>query len=289
MSTKLIVNADDFGWSEGVNSAVARARREGILTSASLMVTGDAMDEAVALAREDPSLAVGLHLALSGEARSALPHSAIPDLVDSSSRFSNNPARAALLYYFNRRARVQLADEIEAQFEKFAATGLKLSHVDGHQHLHAHPVVLPIVLKLVTHYGVSGIRVPRDPFCDNLRVDRSHIPSKITTALGHAHLSRVCRGALRDCGIAVCDVVIGSMMSGCMTDDYVIGMLKRIKCDSIEMFFHPIDGPRVDPQGPNPGDLATLINPWIREFIIENDYELTTYPGLAQATLGGPQ
>src|SRR6266511_432980 len=124
MVRKLIMTADDFGASAAVNAAVLRAHREGVLTSASLMVTGDAAGEAVALARATPSLAIGLHVALA-DARPALP-----------------------------------AREVQTQFERFAATGLALAHVDGHHHLHLHPAVFPLVARLASRFGAQGIRLP---------------------------------------------------------------------------------------------------------------------------------
>jgi predicted glycoside hydrolase/deacetylase ChbG (UPF0249 family) len=168
----LIINADDFGSSDVVNAAVARAHRDGMLTSASLMVTGEAVEEAVSIARDLPTLAVGLHLALSN-ARSALSRDSFPD----------SPVACAMRYYFSRKARLQIKDEIQAQFVAFAQTGLKLSHVDGHQHLHAHPAVLPTVIELAVRYGARGIRVPRESFFANLRADRTHLASKIATTI----------------------------------------------------------------------------------------------------------
>ena len=104
MAVRLIVSADDFGASEQVNVAVMRSCREGVLTSAGLMVTGAAMRHAVALAKDEPTLAVGLHLTLSNGS-SALPEEIIGELVDARSHFAENPARAALRYYFNPKAK----------------------------------------------------------------------------------------------------------------------------------------------------------------------------------------
>ena len=88
---RLIVNADDFGRSRGINAAVIRAHREGVLTTASLMVNEAACDEAVALARENPRLGVGLHLTLVC-GRSALPAEKIPGLVNGEGKFGDCPA-----------------------------------------------------------------------------------------------------------------------------------------------------------------------------------------------------
>src|SRR6185369_15065888 len=95
---RLIVNADDFGRSRSINTAVIRAHREGILTSASLMVNEPDCAEAVALAQENPQLGVGLHLALLC-GRSGLPPEKIPDLVNARGEFSNNPAIAGAKYF----------------------------------------------------------------------------------------------------------------------------------------------------------------------------------------------
>src|SRR5512146_2453166 len=96
---RLIVNADDFGGSADINQAIIRAHREGILTSASLMVNEPAVDEAVALARENPRLGVGLHLTfLFG--RSALPPKEIPGLVNARGEFGRNPPSAGFRFFF---------------------------------------------------------------------------------------------------------------------------------------------------------------------------------------------
>src|SRR6266487_6764733 len=126
---RLIVNADDFGRSHSINQAVVRAHREGILTTASLMVNGPAAAEAAELARENPRLGVGLHVSLVC-ATSALKPSEIPDLVDRDGNFSQNPVATGVRYFFRKDLRPQLEREIRAQFEKYRARGLPLDHVN---------------------------------------------------------------------------------------------------------------------------------------------------------------
>src|ERR1700704_1679042 len=98
---RLIVNADDFGRSRSINEAVIRAHREGILTTASLMVNEPDCAQAVALAKENPKLGVGLHLTLL-MGRSALPPQKIPGLVNARGEFSNNPVGVGLRYFMQR-------------------------------------------------------------------------------------------------------------------------------------------------------------------------------------------
>lgn len=289
MPIQLIVNADDFGFSNAVNMAVVKARQQGLLTSASLMVAGDAAAEAVAIAKDDPGLAVGLHLVLSS-GKACLPREMIPNLVSRESMFSLNPALAAFRYYIDPRSRLQLRLEIKAQFEAFAETGLPLSHVDGHQHLHTHPAALPTVIEFALKYGAQGIRVPSDPFIPNIRADRSRLASKTAVALGHSYLARGCRRLLRNSGLATCDIVIGSLMSGMMNTHYLAAMLRSVNCKTCEVFFHPsesADGDHSDPYGPNPEDLQALIDPVLRQLIGEIGCELTNYAGVRRQELEG--
>ena len=137
--TGLIITADDFGRHPAINEAVERAHREGVLTAASLMMGEAHVAEAVAVARRNPRLRVGLHLVLT-EGRAVLPPTRIPDLVDAQGRFPDDAmARDGVRFFFLPRVRRQLAAEIRAQFEAFKATGLQLDHVNAHRHFHLHP------------------------------------------------------------------------------------------------------------------------------------------------------
>src|SRR5205085_8194739 len=139
----------------------------------SLMVRGAAAEEAVALARATPSLSVGLHLTLL-QGQCAAPPREIPLLVDAAGRFSANPVWSGMRYFFVPGIRAQLRREITAQLDAFAATGLPLSHVDGHLTIHMHPSVLAILLEVAPRYGIGALRLPRDPLGPALRWDRRH-------------------------------------------------------------------------------------------------------------------
>jgi predicted glycoside hydrolase/deacetylase ChbG (UPF0249 family) len=136
------------------------------------MVTGEAFEEAVRLARENPGLAVGIHL-VTVSGRSALPPSEIPALVDSSGYFSNSARAAGLKYFFSKQARSQLRQELAAQFERFLTTGLPCSHIDGHLHMHVHPVILKAAIVLGIHNKVKRMRVPHDDLKLGIQFDRS--------------------------------------------------------------------------------------------------------------------
>jgi hopanoid biosynthesis associated protein HpnK len=166
---RLIVNADDFGRSSSINRAVIRAHREGILTTASLMVNEAAFDEAVALAAENPRLGVGLHLTLlCGHA--TLSRTRIPGLVNERREFSNGAVTAGLRYFLLPSLRVQIETELEAQFERFATAGLPLDHVNGHLHIHLHPVVFSILMRRAQEWRIARVRLTCDPFRLNARL-----------------------------------------------------------------------------------------------------------------------
>src|SRR5579862_3204432 len=138
----LIITADDFGLSIPVNEAVEEAHRKGVLTCASLVVAGEAAEDAVRRAKKMPNLGVGLHLAML-DAPSAMPAAEIPDLVEADgSGLASRPFATGSRIALDRKVREQAKAEARAQFELFRKTGLPLDHVDGHWHFHQHPTLM---------------------------------------------------------------------------------------------------------------------------------------------------
>ena len=160
---QLIINADDLGLTPGVNRGILRAFQDGIVTSASLLVTGSAFEEAVALARQNPKLDVGLHLALVEE-RAVLGPDVLPTLVDETGRFPRTSAefiQRALLGGINWH---EVEQEIAAQIALFQKTGLRLSHLNSHQHLHMFPPVFQIVRRLARWVDNVWVRNSAGPW-----------------------------------------------------------------------------------------------------------------------------
>jgi len=160
----LIVTGDDFGLSIPINEAVSQTHQKGILTSTSLMVAAPEVNDAVARARGIPTLNVGLHLVLSN-GRSCLPASDIPDLVNADGQFSNNLVISGIKMFFMAKMKQQLKDEIRAQFEAFKATGLRLDHVNTHNHMHLHPTVFDAIIEVGKDYGMEepGLNIGLSP------------------------------------------------------------------------------------------------------------------------------
>jgi len=274
----VIFNADDFGDSQEINEAVIRAHREGVLTSASLMVGGKAFEEAVRLARENPSLAVGLHVTMA-EGWPTLSPPELVGLIDGEGKLRSGPA-VGFLILFRRDARQALFREIEEQFRRFLATGLPLSHVDGHLHFHIHPLIFPRLLRLAEESGASGIRIPRDDWKLSLKFPPKRFFLSTLWALIYAPLTSWALKVAKRSGLIVTDKVYGLFKTGSMTEEYVEAVLKNLRESSAELYFHPTSGRTISPLGPNPGDLATLLSPRIRQVVEERGIRLVTYPSL---------
>jgi hopanoid biosynthesis associated protein HpnK len=233
----LIVTGDDFGARPGINSAIARAYDEGILTGASLIVTGEFVNQAVALARERPDLATGLHLALC-DATSASPPGAIPDLVSPDGRFPVSPGRTGIVHWIWRRRRSgQLEQEIRAQLERYLETGLSLDHVDGHHHLHMHPVVFEILLRCIEDYKIPWVRLVDEDRTARRRGDPllGEIVAATFGLLAARH-----RRALTRLGSAFApNRVYGLRATDRLDLQEWLRMLPRIRASTVEVYTHP--------------------------------------------------
>jgi hopanoid biosynthesis associated protein HpnK len=235
---QVIITGDDFGLAVPVNEAIVEAHRRGILTSASLMVGGAAAQDAIERARRLPSLRVGLHLVLV-EGRPVLPPGQVPCLVDGRGEFSTHLVRAGFNFFFRPRARRQLEAETRAQFEAFRKTGLPLDHVNAHNHMHLHPQVLRLIIKVGREYGLRAVRLPFEPPVLVWRATRKHLGRKLASALFLYPWLTLMRTKLRRAGIRTNDRVFGIAESGKMTVDLVLEFLKVLPLGITEIYFHP--------------------------------------------------
>lgn len=280
MPRRLIVNGDDFGFSVGVNQAIIEAHEQGILTSTSLMVTGDAFEEAVRLAKSHPHLAVGLHLVLAC-GRSVLPPDRIPHLVDAQGNFSDQPEKAGVYYHFSRAARCEISLEIRAQLEKFRQTGLPLSHVDGHVHVHIQPVVLQHLVNLSDEFKIRFVRLPLEDLSATLRADRAELLSKLLLSIIYAGLRCYGESVLKSRNIQFVDRVYGLLNSGRMTEDYLLKLIPHIPSNLVEIYSHPavtLPGePANESYGLGEAERDALISDRVRTVIQNQGFELTNY------------
>ena len=153
----LIVTADDLGLTRRVNEAIEKAHREGIVTTASLMVNGAAFESAAGILRQNPNLDVGLHLNLT-EGRPALAHGEISSLADAQGFLYRHPFEL-LSGVVRRCVRIlDLEKEIRAQIEKAFSADVQVTHIDGHKHVHVLPQVFHLICRIAPEYGIKALR-----------------------------------------------------------------------------------------------------------------------------------
>lgn len=280
---ELIINADDFGLSNGANRAIIKAWQEGVLTSASLMVGGSAFAEAVSLAGRNPALQVGLHLTLV-QGRAALPHGGFPAIVDRQGNFTNDPVFAGMRYFFIKPLRNKLQREIEAQIAKFLETGLPLSHIDGHLNIHMHPTVFDILLDLMPRHGIKSFRLSRERLGVDLALAPRRRLGKMVDAFIFSRLAARCLPQLDRLGIGYTCEVKGLLNSGRMTEEYFINALDILQEGVTEIYFHPGMTPddelrRWMPDYCHEEELAALTSPRVKEKVKGLGIRLANYRG----------
>lgn len=158
-SAGVIINADDFGLTPGVNRGVLSCFREGVLTSTTMLVNLRFFEDAVAIARENPDLPVGIHLSLLwGRPISAA--SAVPTLVESDGCFSRGLGRLARRYFLGRLSMDEVQREFRAQIRKFLDAGLQPTHFDTHKHVHSLPGIRRALIAVAEEFGIRKLRIP---------------------------------------------------------------------------------------------------------------------------------
>lgn len=251
---RVLFSADDFGLSEAVNEGIERAHRDGVLSTASLMVAGAAAADAVRRARRLPDLRVGLHLVVI-EGPAASPPGAIPGLVDAGGAFPSDQLRLGVDYFFRPAVRRRLRREIAAQFDAFAATGLPLDHANAHKHMHLHPTVGALLIRTGRAFGLRHVRVPAEPPLPGL-------PGNPVLR----RWTRLLRQQVRSAGMLTTDHCFGLGWSGGMTPARVRAILANLPSGTSEIYFHPaarrdalLD--RLMPGYDHEAELAALLDP----------------------------
>ncbi len=231
---RLIINADDFGFTRDVNAGIVQAHRHGVLTSTTLMANGDSFADAVRLAEETPSLDIGCHLVLV-QGMSVLTGRALPE----------TPLRllAALA-----RKRINAYEELRAQIEKILAAGLRPTHLDSHKHTHVIPAVFRAVVRLAHEFSIPYVRSP---------------------LVARRYYKWLARGY----DVRMTDHFLGFRLTGSLDEEALARALLRLADGDTEFMCHPgFAGPELM-RAPTrlkesrQKELAALTSPRIRELI----------------------
>lgn len=236
MKKQLIINADDFGIHPAVNEAVHKAATEGILTSTSLMAGGDAFDEAVEMARSMPSLGIGIHITLVGGIKPVLPPSEVPSLTWDNGVFCHDYGKLIVRDLEGKISLSEVYAEWDAQIQKIMNTGLPVTHMDGHQHMHMWPHFYPIARDLAKKYHISCMRVPDEDVLFGMK--DGHI-IRWAAKNGLSLLSRMHRPDLKKNHIRTNDHFFGMLYGGHLSPERFAKFILQTKPGITEIMCHP--------------------------------------------------
>jgi hopanoid biosynthesis associated protein HpnK len=246
--TRLIVNADDFGLTEGVNRAIVELHRAGVVTSASLMARAGATDEAIQLARATPSLGVGCHVVLS-DGEPVLPPDKIPSLVDARTGRFPNSLTGFLLRLYTRRIRAEeIEAEATAQISLLQQRGVHLTHIDTHKHVHMFSPVLRPVLRAARAAGIHAVRHPFEPEWA-VRAAIGALLARVVQITALRPLAPRSRKILAQEGFVTTDGTIAMAGTGTLDAGALRSLLEQIPAGTWELVTHP---------GYNDADLALV-------------------------------
>ena len=250
---RLIVNADDFGLTRGVNRAIAACHQRGIVSSATLMATGSSFDEAVELSRQMPRLSVGCHIVLV-DGEPLLPASEVRSLLaPGTSRFYHSIGEVLRAVALGRFRAEEVEAEAGAQLARLRGADVRLSHFDAHKHTHMFPSILRPLLRAASAHGVRAVRNPFEApgvlrFAE-ARGNPALLLRKSETTLLRAWLRPRWLRAVREAGFATTDGSLGVASTGSMNEAGLRAMLKQMPQGTWELVCHP---------GYNDGDLAKV-------------------------------
>jgi hopanoid biosynthesis associated protein HpnK len=239
----LIVNADDLGWTQGVNRGIAQAHRNGIVTSASLLANGRAFEAAVQMACESPRLGVGVHLNLS-DGKPVAPAEQVKSLLDENGDFSGGPE--ALLFRLTAKnlETKEVETEWNAQIEKLRAAGIRPTHLDGHKHVQMLPGLFAVALRLAKKHGIETVRVAHEASSLRAALTSGGEPTGLmlkqgVQARGLKLLARDAREMAERAGIATADYFCGIAQTGVLTKKGVQQLLANLPEGTTELMCHP--------------------------------------------------
>ena len=282
---ELILNADDFGLTRGVNEGIVRAHRDGVLTSATLMAGGPAFDHAVECARANLKLGVGCHLVLTGGVAVA-PKEEIPSLADTS---GNLPASLGTFVARLTSGKIRTGDierELRAQIGKIRAAGIQPTHLDTHKHTHAHPRVMKVLAKVAQELGVTRVRKPAEHVWDSWRLmcaESGASPKQMAAVAAVRLISANFSSIAKKYGLHSPDTFLGVAVTGQLGPEALCHLIDTLDDGRTEIMLHPgicdedlaRTGSRLQAQ--RQLELEGLLAPQVRRAIEHHRIRLITY------------
>lgn len=279
---RLIVNADDFGFTRGVNAGIIRAFKDGIVTSTTTMANGDAFHDACNLALNNPGLGVGCHLALVG-GRPVTRAEQVPSLVDGEGMLPPTLSRLMMKLARGSVRTDDLVRELRAQVERVVNAGITPTHFDSHKHSHIHPQVMRAVAVVANDFGVRCIRNPFE------RVFSGGIPSSLPSLKQSVLSAAVAPGAIefkrlaRKYGLKTTDCFVGVKVTGLLDSAAIRSIMESLKEGTAELMCHPgqydpgLEAAHTRLKKQRERELAALCDSSLKDFAKARDIELISY------------
>jgi hopanoid biosynthesis associated protein HpnK len=282
---QLILNADDFGMTRGVNEGIIRAHREGILTSATLMANGEAFDDAVERAHANKELGVGCHLVLVG-GNCVAPKDSVASLVDADGNLPGSlPLFVAKISSGIIRTE-EIERELRGQIERIRAAGIEPTHLDTHKHTHAHPRVMEALGRVAKECGIARVRKPMENLRDSWGTSQAGgqgVSMQILAAGAVRAIAPRFTAISKKYGLISPDHFLGLAMTGQLGPAVLRRVIGTIADGTSEIMLHPgicdsdlaRSGSRLQKQRED--ELRGLLDPGVRSAVTERGIRLISY------------
>ena len=285
---RLIVNADDFGLTQGVNRATVEAHSDGIVTSATLMANGGAFEDAIQSALSTPRLSVGCHVVLV-DGLPVLGVGRTPTLSNrkADGRFYEGLSGFAMRAVLGRIDPEEIEAEVTAQIRKLQAAGVAVSHVDAHKHTHIFPTVLRPLLRAARACGVPAVRNPFGPVHFSILAKRPSLWKRYGQVTVLSRLGGTFRRSVADAGMLTPDGTVGVVSTGAMDGRIFESIVDRLPEGTWELVCHPgyndADLGRIQTRlrESRAVELRLLTSPEARETLARSGVQLISYRDLA--------
>jgi hopanoid biosynthesis associated protein HpnK len=289
---RLIINADDFGLTSGVNRAIVEAHESGIVTSATLMANGSAFDEAVSLAQARPRLGVGCHVVLV-DGVPLVRQTATDSLLDPRSRTAGSPrfreglGKFAALALFGRLAPEEIEAEVTAQIGKVQSSGIAVTHLDSHKHTHMFPSVFRPLLRAARARGVKAVRNPFERVRSSQLAARPDLWRRWTEVGILRGLAKQFRESVRQADMTTPDGTFAIVATGSLDERLLRRMIEHLPEGTWELVCHPgyndadLQNVRTRLRESREQELRILTSRSTRDLLAANGVEVISYRDLA--------
>jgi hopanoid biosynthesis associated protein HpnK len=294
---RLIVNADDFGFTAGINRAIVEAHTRGIVTASTLMANGRAFEGAVRLAATVPNLSVGCHVVLIDGAP-VLDAERLPSLTETHSsgpRFRDGIKSFAARALAGRLDPHQIEAEASAQIRKLQSAGINVSHLDTHKHTHLFPAVLRPLLRAARARGVHAIRNPfgpRKPLKSSTLLTRPSLWTRYAEVRILRTLAARFRDAAKREGLVTPDGTLGIVVTGALDEKLFRAIAAAIPEGTWEFVCHPgyndddLKSAKTRLRQSRETELRVLTMPEARQLLLDQGIALISYRELALTETG---